>query len=211
MIKENKKMIILTSIITLLPMFIGIVLWSKLPDTIATHFDLNNNPNGWSSKEFTIFGLPLFMLANHVLCVFVTAKDPKNKNISRKLYTFILWICPVVSLILLISIYGYERGIDIGISYIANLIVGIIFIVIGNYLPKCRQSYTVGIKLPWTLSDEENWNRTHRFAGWIWMLGGLAMVLNTLINSEILMLTAMIVCVAIPTIYSFVIYTKNKK
>ena len=63
MIRQNKKMLLLTSIITLLPVFIGLFLWNQLPDSVATHFGLDNQPDGYSSKAFAVFGLPLILLA----------------------------------------------------------------------------------------------------------------------------------------------------
>ena len=67
MIRQNKKMLLLTSIITLLPVFIGLFLWNQLPDSVATHFGLNNQPDGYSSKAFAVFGLPLILLAVQLL------------------------------------------------------------------------------------------------------------------------------------------------
>lgn len=72
MIRQNKKMLLLTSIITLLPVFIGLFLWNQLPDSVATHFGLDNQPDGYSSKAFAVFGLPLILLAVHLVCVVAT-------------------------------------------------------------------------------------------------------------------------------------------
>ena len=87
MIKKNLKTMILTSIIILAPIVAGLILWDKLPAELATHFGENGEPNGWSSKEFTVFGMPLFLLAVHWFCVAFTGVDPKNKNISDKMIT----------------------------------------------------------------------------------------------------------------------------
>lgn len=84
----------------------------------------------------------------------------------------VLWIIPVTSLIVCCSIYANAVGIAVDIGFVANGIVGLLFILIGNYMPKCKQNYTTGIKVPWTLHSQENWNRTHRLAGWVWIIGG---------------------------------------
>lgn len=84
MIKQNKKLLLLTSVITLLPVFIGLFLWNQLPDSVATHFGLNNQPDGYSSKAFAVFGLPLILLAVHLVCVVATNIDPKSKDINKK-------------------------------------------------------------------------------------------------------------------------------
>ena len=167
MLKRNKGTIVLTTIMTALPVLLGLALWSRLPETIATHFDANVVPNGWSSRVFAVLGLPAFLVAAHLLCAFGTMMDPKRKNIQDKMYKLVLWICPVVSILVCTCVYLYALGVDVDMARIAGLMVGVMFIIVGNYLPKCRQSYTMGIKLPWMLNDEENWNATHRFGGWL--------------------------------------------
>ena len=90
------------------------------------------------------------------------------------------------------------------------LALGITFIIIGNYMPKTRQNYTIGIKIPWALNDEENWNKTHRLAGFLWVLGGAAMVVNAYIGSEWSILVISVVMVLVPVVYSYLYFMKNK-
>ena len=212
MLKRNKLTIILTALITAAPMLLGLALWSRLPETIATHFDLNGVPNGWSSRAFTVFGLPLFLVAVHLLCAFGTMMDPKRKNIQDKMYKLVLWICPVISVLVCTAVYLYALGVNVDMARTAEVMVGILFIIIGNYLPKCRQSYTMGIKLPWTLHDEDNWIATHRFGGWLWMAGGVAYLLLALlgVRSTALMLAFLLVMVLAPTVYSYLYYLRHK-
>ncbi len=213
MLKKNKKLIILTAIITLLPILMGLVLWNQLPDRIATHFDFNGVADGWSSKAFAVFGLPTFLVAAHLLCTFGTAADPRKQNISDKMYRLVLWICPIISLITNCSVYLIALGRKVNIGLICMVLTGIMFIIVGNYLPKCRQNYTMGIKLPWTLADEENWNRTHRMAGWLWMAAGVVFLVIAVTGkmSLVLFLATIIITVLIPTIYSFLYHLKHHK
>ena len=174
MLRKHRVLIIITSLITLLPILVGILCWNRLPDTIATHFASDGTPNGFSSKTFTVLGIPAFIFAAHILCAFCTAIDPKHKNISPKMYRLILLICPICSIVCGAAIYGYALSLSmadwLNSTFFMNLLMGIIFFLIGNYLPKCHQNYTVGIKLPWTLADEGNWTLTHRFAGRLYAL-----------------------------------------
>lgn len=146
--KKYKAKIIITSIITLFPMLLGILLWSKLPDSLATHFGTGNIPNGWSSKAATVFGLPLFLLLTHLFVIIVTLNDPKRQNIGKKILSFTFWIVPLVSIICFVSIYGYALDIPVNMDTIATLFIGVLFIIIGNYMSKNHQNYTVGIRLP---------------------------------------------------------------
>ena len=77
---------------------------------MATHFDFEGNPNGWTSREFTVFGIPLFLLVCQWVAVAATLSDPKHKNLSEKVFRMILWIVPMASLLLSIVCYGYELG-----------------------------------------------------------------------------------------------------
>ncbi|MBQ8812908.1 MAG: SdpI family protein [Lachnospiraceae bacterium] len=213
MLKTNRGYMIVTSLITLIPMIVGLILWEQLPDTIATHFGSTGEANGWSSKPFAVFGIPLFVLAVHWICAVATEHDPRHQNISEKMYRLILLICPLVSLLCAVAIYPFALGININSSFIGELFIGFVLVVIGNYLPKCRRNYTVGIKLPWTIHDEENWNRTHRLAGWLWMICGLLVLLNTFLRfgGEWLMITVFLVMILVPMGYSFGYYVKHKE
>lgn len=211
-LKNNKGKIIITTIVCLLPILIGLLLWDKLPNEIATHFGEDGIPNGWSSKAFAVFGLPLFVAGCHLLCTVATCADPKNQRLGDKMFNLILWICPLVTLFCAVSVYGYALGMDINVEMIGRIFVGIVFVVVGNYLPKCRQNYTVGIKLPWTLHDEDNWNATHRFAGWVWMIGGVVFILDVFVNVGGMWTTLGLILILafVPMVYSFVYYVKHK-
>ncbi len=211
MLKRNKKTVVVTTIITVLPMLVGLLLWNRLPEQIATHFDANGNPDGWSSRFVAVFGLPLILLGAHLLCTFGTLADPKKKNIQDKIFRLILWAVPVISLVTSSAVYLYALNVPVDMALVCSVLVGAVFIVVGNYLPKCRQSYTVGIKLPWTLADEDNWNRTHRLAGGLWMAGGALILLAALIGLDQawLFLCIAAVMVLVPTVYSFLLYLKK--
>ena len=209
MIKKHLKTLIITSILTLLPIVAGIYLWNTLPEQIPSHWNVNGEIDGWSSKPFFVFGLPGIMLAAQWLCVLGTAADPKKANHSDKVMHLVLWIIPVLSIVLSAMTYMTALGHTVRVEMIMPLIIGLVFTIIGNYLPKCKQSYTVGIKLPWTLSSEENWNRTHRFAGRLWLVCGLGIMLTAFIGGFWVFLPIVLVMVLVPTLYSYILYRKG--
>lgn len=211
MIKKNKILVAVTAIIIMLPMIAGIFLWDRLPDVIATHFDTGGEANGWSSKIMTVFGIPLIILAAHLLCAFCVTLDPKRKNISEKMYSLMLWICPFCSITAGIFIYYENLGWTVDIMLAASLILGVIFVAIGNYLPKSRLNYSVGFKLPWTLSDEENWNKTNRLAGWLWVAAGMVLLVNMYAKNVFILFTAPMVATVIPIVYSLFYYLRYGK
>ena len=212
MLKKNKFLIILTTLICLLPMVAGILLWDQLPEQIPSHWGVDGQIDGWSSKEFAVFFFPALLAGIHLVCIFASSLDPKSKNYAPQMIRFVLWICPVLSLVLNSIIYAFALGYDLlNVPMILCILVGIMFVIVGNYLPKCRQSYTMGIKLPWTLNDEGNWNATHRFGGWVWVACGVAVLATAFLGIFWILIGIMLVAVIAPTIYSYLYYRKHKE
>lgn len=207
---KNKTIIFITALVILIPVFAGLILWNKLPAELAIHFDANGNADNWCHKGWAIFGIPLFILAAQLFCLFMTAHDPKKNNISEKIFSLVIWICPICSVICGIVIYTKALGISFPVFAIIQGFLGIGIMIIGNYLPKSKQNYSIGIKLPWTLSDNENWNSTHRFAGKVWIAGGFIMVANSFINSWLISLAVILLLVGLPIIYSWIYHTKHR-
>ena len=108
----------------------------------------------------------------------------------------------------MLSIYGEALGYPISVDRIGIIFTGLIFIIIGNYLPKCQHNYTVGIKVPWTLNSEENWNRTHRFAGPLWVISGVLFIITSFIGSVVLGVVIILGASFIPMIYSYLYFKK---
>ncbi len=211
MIKKNKAALILTSLVLLIPILIGLLLWNRLPEQIPSHWGIDGEIDGWSSKAFAVFGFPCLLLALHWICVLASSADPKAKDYHPKMFHLVLWICPVLSLVLNSLVYATALGYPLEVQILMPLLVGLMFLIVGNLLPKCRQSYTLGIKLPWTLHNEENWNKTHRFGGKLWVIGGVITMATAFMGSFWILLAVLIVMVAAPTIYSYSLYRKQSK
>ena len=209
MFKENKKTLFITCAVILLPIVAGLLLWDRLPDRIPTHWGMGGEVDGWSGKGFAVFAMPALMLGIQLLCFFVTASDPKRGNIRRKYLSMVLWIIPVLSVMTSCISYAVALGAQIRVEQVIPGFIGLMFVIIGNYMPKFQQSYTMGIRLPWTLSSEENWNRTHRFGGKIWALGGIGVLFCTLMGWVMASIVILAVVVIVPTVYSYVLYRKG--
>lgn len=208
-----KRNLLLTSVCILLPVCAGIVLWGQLPERVPTHFDFSGTPDGWSGKAFAVFGIPLFLLAVHWIGAFTVFHDPKSGNVSGKIRALVLWICPAVSLFVAALVYPNALGYSINVTLAGMLLTGVLFVVVGNYLPKCRQNYTVGIKLPWTLADEDNWNRTHRMAGALWVAGGLLMIVDAFVQfgQMYVFIGVTTLLAVVPIVYSAALYVTGQK
>lgn len=209
MIKKNLKLLILTSILTLLPILAGVVLWNQLPEQMPTHWNAAGEVDGWSSKPFAVFGLPLILVAAQWLCVLATTTDPKRQNHSEKIYHLVFWIIPVLSIVLHAVTYLTVLGVGVRIEMVMPIFMGLLFVIIGNYLPKCKQNYTIGIKIPWTLDNEENWNKTHRFAGFLWVVCGVAIMFTGFFGGVWIFLPISFAMVLAPIIYSYLLHRKG--
>ena len=206
----KRKSMIISVLLCLLPILWGVFLWNKLPDQIATHFDFNGAPNGYSSKISTILGMPCLLALVNAFVLFFVRIDPKATAQPPIMQKILLCIVPVITNFIMPAILFNAIGINIPISTIIVVLVGVLFILIGNYLPKCKLNYTMGIRLPWTLDDPENWNYTHRIAGFIWVIGGIAMVVNAFLQSQITTFIIIVLLVGLPTACSYLYYRKHK-
>ena len=214
--KEYRKLIIATTLITLLPILLGLILWNRLPDTVAVHWGADGQADGWAGKAYVVFGLPCLLAAIHLFAVLFTLNDPRRKNINKKPLMLVFWLIPVLSLVTNGIVYLTAMGADIDVFVICFVLIGIVFIVFGNYMPKLQQNYTVGIKMPWTLNSTENWNRTHRLGGRLFIVGGILMILGGFSGgvlgeegSLILVFGIILLCAVIPCIYSFWLFRRG--
>ncbi len=212
MIENNKWKLLVSSVAILLPILAGLILWNELPEQMTTHWGVDGNADGWSSRTFAVLGLPLILLALHWVCIFITSKDPKNKGQNKKMFGMVLWICPIVSIFASGITYAAAFGKEFNMNIIGLLLIGLMFVVIGNYLPKCKQNYTIGIKVKWTLANEENWNATHRFGGKVWVIGGLLLMACAFLPEALIpwvLIIALTIMAAIPVVYSYAYYKKQ--
>jgi len=130
------KSLIITCVVCLLPILLGVALWDKLPDTMAIHFDINNNPDNFASKGFVVFGMPVLMVALQIFCCFINDINAYKHGERKKFERVTKWIIPVMTIILQIATLGYGLGWNYDVRKLAGLLVGGILLVIGNYLPK---------------------------------------------------------------------------
>lgn len=130
------KILLITCAVCLLPIIPTLFLWDRLPDTIAIHFNINNIPDGFASKGFAMFGLPLMVIALQVICCFINDINARKYGERKKFESVTKWIIPVMTVILQTITIGYALGINFDIRKWAMGIVGIIFLAIGNYQPK---------------------------------------------------------------------------
>ena len=206
--KIDKSMVI-SSILCLLPILFGLIVYEDIPDQIAIHWNAEGIADNYASKTFAVFAMPCFFLLINLIVHFMLNNDPKKKNSPVFLMALGKWICPVLSVVLMPITLFIAMGVPIPVDIIVMILLGLIILISGNYLPKCKQNYTVGIKLPWTLNNETNWNRTHHIAGYVWMIGGIILLVNAFFSLWYVEIAVILLLILIPTIYSFLLYKKG--
>ena len=187
-------------------MLAGLILWNRLPEQVPFHWNAAGEIDGWASKPVAVFVPSAVMLALQWLCMLVTSTDPKKQNHPEKVMHLVLWLIPLLTVFISALMYATALCGSVRVEVLMPILLGVVFIAIGNYLPKCKQNYTIGIKIPWTLASEENWNRTHRLAGWVWVGGGIVMMLSGLFNAFWVTMIVVAVMVLVPFIYSYILH-----
>lgn len=211
MLKNNKKQLIFSSLLILLPAIAGLLLWNRLPALMPAHYGITGEADSFGAKAVAVFIIPLLTLFTHWLCILLTATDRKNAGRNDKMFRVMLWVCPLVSIFDSALLIAIPAGNSFSVGRVGLLLLGLLFAVIGNYLPKCTLNTTLGLKLPWTLASEENWNATHRFAGKVWVCCGLVIALCAALPAGFvfLMVIAILAAAIVPSVYSYRFYKKQ--
>ena len=195
----------------LLAILPGLMVYDRLPEEIVTHFGIDGSPNGSSSRLFAVIGLPLVVtLIQTVYCI-TTNLFRKNKDMNRA-EKVIRFLFPTMLYAIQIFLLMYAMGKATDIMTFIGVIETVMFLMLGNYLPKVRRTTFFGIRTPHTLANEEVWDRTHRFAGVVYIIAGITCMIMTVTGMHaVLLLVLLFVTIGIPFIYSEILYRRVKK
>ena len=214
MFKKNVGKSVFSCFVTLLPMIFGFAVWTDLPATMATHWGADGVADGFGYKVFAVVGIPLVLLAVQVLMLLFLSFSKEAKTQNPKILAVTYWIIPVLSVLVNGITYAVALKKEFEYVLLMPLLLGALFVVLGNYLPKTNQNHSIGIKLPWTFANEENWNKTHRLGGKTWVLCGLVLWFSALLPTTAMAfvaITTILAAVLIPTVYSFVLYKNHQR
>ena len=192
-----------------------IFLYSTLPEQIPTHWNAHGEIDSYGPR-WTIFMLTAISLVVLTLLYFVPKMDPKGKNIldSGRIVPLMMVTLTVLFALLFVVTVLASLGYNVAINTVVPAAVGVLFILIGNYMPKIKPNYMMGIRLPWTLADEGVWHKTHRLGGKVFMFGGLAFVIATFLPAPINFIFPLVILLGgifWTGVYSFLELKKVKK
>ena len=182
-----------------------------LPDPVPSHWNALGETDGWTAKPWGVWMIPLVLLALSAILFALPVISPRGFRLdaARKSYDIIVLL--IVTFIAGICVSGFEsaRAGGPGMTTALPLLMGLLFIALGNYLPKFPRNFFVGVRTPWTLASDIVWTRTHRLAGWLMMAGGVFMIASSLLGFSLLVGIAGVVAAALaPVVYSLLLYRK---
>lgn len=195
---------IFTTLLCLTGIIPGIMFYGSLPEEIPVHFDINNQPDNYAAKWVIIFLFPVLTgILQLICCAF--AFDREGDKIPGKVKTVCRLIIPVLTVLLEIVtiMFSLERLDNVGT--IILIFLALMMMILGNYMPKCRRNSTFGIKIPSTLKSDRVWDKTHRFAGRLWIIAGIAVIILSSAEKLIPAIAVLFSAVLIPIAYSLAI------
>lgn len=209
--KINVKSLVITSIVCLSPIILGLIFYNALPESIAIHWGIDNNPNGYFSKPAFVFGMPIMMVALQIFCCVCSDLSDKNPEANKKAVTVYKWIIPILTIVLYIVTIMYTLGSNLDIRKIVMVVLGIIFIISGNYMPKVRGEYYMNLKAFWVKNkDEKLVNKAVKLSGYALIIGGILCILSILFKSVVSIIVIGVIVLYTLFIYLYV-YLKSRK
>ena len=213
MIRKHKWKTLFSSLLTLSPMLFGFIVWNRLPALMVTHWGVSGEADAYSGRFFAVVLIPLVLAGFQLLGLWLSGFDKSLQEQGEKALAMAFWIMPTLSIFLSALTYATAFGKELNLMLFLGVFLGVLFLVVGNYLPKCKRSRTLGIKLYWTLANDENWNATHRFGGKVWFVGAIVILASALLPAKLtvcVMIVATLAMATAPIIYSYCFSRKNK-
>jgi len=191
------------------------VVYPRLPETMPTHFDMSGQPNGWSSRLFGAWIMPLFLLFMWGLVRVLPAIDPRGDNYAKFGGAFEGIIVSIMLFMLGIHIVVLRAslGHPAAMQHVLPVGIGVLFIAIGNLLPRARPNWFVGIRTPWTLSSDRVWEKTHRLGGRLFVAGGVIITVAAFASAkwaQVVLVTVTTLCAATVMIYSYLEWRREQ-
>ena len=209
--KINIKILVITSIVCLLPIICGLIFYNELPEKVAIHWGIDNNPNGYFQKPAFVFGMPIMMVILQIFCCIVSDVSDKNPEDNKKAVTVYKWIIPILTVILYIVTIMVALGNNLDIRKIVMIILGIMFIIVGNYMPKARNDYYINSKIFWVKNkDEKLVKRAVKISAYSIIFFGFLFILSILFK-PVVSVVALIASIVLSFYIYIYVYIKSRK
>jgi len=204
------RTLIVSAVFVVIAVGVAVWLYPHMPMRVPTHWDINGQPNGYSSRFWGAAMWPLLIFGLAALTVVLPRISPKGFGMESFAGVFGLMMLVVQGVVLVHGIAAMLAGAGhaVPMTIIVHLSFGVLLMVLGNYMGKLRRNFFAGIRTPWTLASEAVWERTHRLAGWLFVLAGVVMVIAAPFHAMRLLLGVVLSACLIPVAYSYFIYRR---
>lgn len=193
----------------------AIINYSRLPEQLPAQFSITGEVNRYWPKSTIIIQGAFLGLVLPLAMQFIRRIDPKKDNYSKFSGAYKMIRLAIAVLMDAMLVLAVTKGLnpDFAAGKLAIAVVGVLFITLGNYMPQIKDNYFTGIKTPWTLASPEVWRKTHRFSGYMWVAAGIMLVLAAFLPQTLsisLIITALLVAVIVPYVYSWLVSQRMK-
>lgn len=194
--KINWNFIIFTCLLCLMPICLGLYFYEELPDSMAIHFNINNQPDNWASKNFAILGLPIIMTLLQIFCCIVSDLNEKEKGKSPKIIKVMKWFIPIVTVFIytLTILVGLGKEVDIG--KVVTIFLGLMFVIMGNYMPKMSYEDAKGNIHPMP-KTEKTFKKMARTMGYTFIVGGILMIGAIFVSNKLGFIAVLALCLLV--------------
>lgn len=215
-IKINFKTEIVLWLIIVLSFGLALYGYQNLPDQIASHWNFRGEVDGYASKTFGAWFGPILLIGMYALFIILPYFDPQKKRYEEFATTYNIFRFIIIFFFFLIyaATLLFNLGYPLDIGKLIPALIGILFIIMGNYLGKIKFNWFMGIRTPWTMSSENVWNKTHRYGGWLFVALGIVIILDPFLPETLGLITfiAAIVAMILGTFgMSYYFYRKEKQ
>ncbi len=208
---RHKNLIITTLITIAISWIVAFIYSGYLPDPVPTHWNIDGEIDGWTAKPWGVYVLPVIDTATILLLLVLPKIAPKGFRLEGALKVYYLLTLVIAVFMLMVMLFMFNAALNKGFNMNTWIMsgVGLLFIIIGNYLTKVPKNFFLGIRTPWTLSSDEVWYKTHRLSAWVFILAGLALMLSAFTPyKQTILITVILATAAIPILYSLYVYKK---
>jgi uncharacterized membrane protein len=193
----------------------SLVVYPNMPERVPTHWDITGKVDGWSSRFFGAWLMPLMMAVILVILRVVPLIDPRRANYEKfaGAYEWIVTLTILFMFGLHVMLLLVATGTNVPVGRVMPAAVGAFFIALGVLLPKAHPNWFVGIRTPWTLTSDVSWEKTHRLGGILFSACGVATILTTLVAPDralwVLMAGGIATAVSLLA-YSYVVWKRDR-
>ncbi|MDB5229438.1 MAG: hypothetical protein JWN76_243 [Chitinophagaceae bacterium] len=216
--KKTTTLAVIIVLLSLAPCIYLAAIWTSIPSTVPLHFGSNLQPDRVGDKSEMIIPVAAFVIASlgvYFLLTNLHRIDPKRQNKDSTRYAKLaIGLSVFMAIINFLIILSSAKG-AIVLEHVLFPLMGLLFAFIGNYMHNIKPNYFAGLRLPWTLSDDENWRKTHLLAGKLWFWCGLIFAVVAVflpVNVSLYVFLPMIAIITIiPSVYSYRLFRDKKR